>query len=178
MKNRALIAVIVVWSPSHIQFLETPWTIACQAPLSMAFPRQKYWSGLPFCFPWYSFICKGNAQYATGLLFHSCYYWHCQFFCQRSIGSYRRFNIFSVKKVQQEASTHLRYNFSLRVKSHQFFQGCTQALFWSQWLCWCCYFLETSLIHARWEIFTGSWKEDIWNNASILNDIACIVSSE
>ena len=29
----------------------TPWTIACQAPLSMGFPRQEYWSGLPFPFP-------------------------------------------------------------------------------------------------------------------------------
>ena len=26
----------------------TPWTIARQAPLSMGFPRQEYWSGLPF----------------------------------------------------------------------------------------------------------------------------------
>ena len=26
----------------------TPWTIARQAPLSMEFSRQKYWSGLPF----------------------------------------------------------------------------------------------------------------------------------
>ena len=24
------------------------WTVACQAPLSMRFPRQEYWSGLPF----------------------------------------------------------------------------------------------------------------------------------
>ena len=28
--------------------LVTPWTVACQAPLSMGFPRQEYWSGLPF----------------------------------------------------------------------------------------------------------------------------------
>ena len=27
--------------------LATPWTIACQAPRSMAFPRQEYWSGVP-----------------------------------------------------------------------------------------------------------------------------------
>ena len=27
---------------------ETPWTIAHQAPLSMGFPRQEDWSGLPF----------------------------------------------------------------------------------------------------------------------------------
>ena len=26
----------------------TPWTVALQAPLSMGFPRHKYWSGLPF----------------------------------------------------------------------------------------------------------------------------------
>ena len=28
-----------------------PWTVACQAPLSMRFPRQEYWSGLPFISP-------------------------------------------------------------------------------------------------------------------------------
>ena len=27
---------------------ETPWTVARQAPLSMEFSRQEYWSGLPF----------------------------------------------------------------------------------------------------------------------------------
>ena len=26
----------------------TPWTVASQAPLSMEFSRQEYWSGLPF----------------------------------------------------------------------------------------------------------------------------------
>ena len=25
-----------------------PWTVAYQAPLSVGFPRQEYWSGLPF----------------------------------------------------------------------------------------------------------------------------------
>ena len=29
----------------------TPWTVACQAPLSVGFPRQEYWSGLPFPSP-------------------------------------------------------------------------------------------------------------------------------
>ena len=29
----------------------TPCTVACQAPLSMGFSRQEYWSGLPFPFP-------------------------------------------------------------------------------------------------------------------------------
>ena len=29
----------------------TPWTVDWQAPLSMGFPRQEYWSGLPFLSP-------------------------------------------------------------------------------------------------------------------------------
>ena len=29
----------------------TTWTVACEAPLSMGFSRQKYWSGLPFLSP-------------------------------------------------------------------------------------------------------------------------------
>ena len=29
----------------------TPWTVACQALLSMGFPRQEYWRGLPFPSP-------------------------------------------------------------------------------------------------------------------------------
>ena len=34
-----------------VRLLETPWTVACQAPLSMGFARQEYWSGLPFPSP-------------------------------------------------------------------------------------------------------------------------------
>ena len=29
----------------------TPWAVACQVPLSMGFPRQEYWRGLPFASP-------------------------------------------------------------------------------------------------------------------------------
>ena len=38
-------------SLSHVQLFSTPWTIARQAPLSMGFSRQEYWSGLPFPSP-------------------------------------------------------------------------------------------------------------------------------
>ena len=31
--------------------LVTPWTGALQSPLSIGFPRQEYWSGLPFPSP-------------------------------------------------------------------------------------------------------------------------------
>ena len=40
----------------HVQLFAAPWTVACQAPLSMEFSRQEYWNVLPFSIP-------GNAPY-------------------------------------------------------------------------------------------------------------------
>ena len=37
-----------VKSLSRVRLFATPWTVAHQAPLSMEFFRQEYWSGLPF----------------------------------------------------------------------------------------------------------------------------------
>ena len=37
-----------VKSFSRVQLFATPWTVAYQAPLSMGFSRQEYWSRLPF----------------------------------------------------------------------------------------------------------------------------------
>ena len=34
-------------SPKTCPTLATPWTVACQAPLSLGFSKQEYWSGLP-----------------------------------------------------------------------------------------------------------------------------------
>ena len=54
---------IIYWIPTNCQAfggglvanscptLATPWTVACQAPLSIAFSRQEHWSGLPFPSP-------------------------------------------------------------------------------------------------------------------------------
>ena len=36
------------WLLSCVWLFVTPWTVAHQAPLSMEFSRQEYWSGLPF----------------------------------------------------------------------------------------------------------------------------------
>ena len=38
-------------SLSRVRLFETLWTVARQAPLSMGFSRQEYWSGLPFPSP-------------------------------------------------------------------------------------------------------------------------------
>ena len=50
------IIIIFLWACvlncfSCVQLFATPWTVACQAPLSMGFSRQKYWRGLPYPSP-------------------------------------------------------------------------------------------------------------------------------
>ena len=40
--------MIEVKSLSRVRLFATPWTVAYQAPQSMEFSRQEYWSGLPF----------------------------------------------------------------------------------------------------------------------------------
>ena len=40
-----------VKSLSHVQLFATLWTVTYQAPLSVGFSRQEYWSGLPFPSP-------------------------------------------------------------------------------------------------------------------------------
>ena len=49
--NGILIMKVKVKSLSHVRLFVTPWTVAYQAPLSMGFSRQKYWSVLPFPSP-------------------------------------------------------------------------------------------------------------------------------
>ena len=44
---------VKVKSLSHVRLFATQWTVAHQAPLSMGFSRQEYWSGLPFPSPGY-----------------------------------------------------------------------------------------------------------------------------
>ena len=52
LKNLNLLRkFVIVQLLNHVQLFETPWTVACQVPLSMEFSRQERWSGLPFSSP-------------------------------------------------------------------------------------------------------------------------------
>ena len=42
---------VKVKSLSRVRLFATPWTVAYEAPLSMEFSRQEYWSGSPFPSP-------------------------------------------------------------------------------------------------------------------------------
>ena len=45
-----------------------PMDVAHQAPLSLGFPRQEYWSGLPFTFPSMYMYTKWYVYYFCGIL--------------------------------------------------------------------------------------------------------------
>ena len=63
---------------NHVQIFVTPWTVARQAPLSMGFSRQEYWSGLPCPSP-------GDlpepvikpASLASSILADGFFFYHC-----------------------------------------------------------------------------------------------------
>ena len=53
----------------------TPWTIACQAPLSVEFSSQEYWSGLPFHSPFKEMIkVKWGHKYRALIQWTWCLY--------------------------------------------------------------------------------------------------------
>ena len=51
IRGMGLRATCVYCRFSQVQLFATPWTAALQAPLSMRFSKQDYWSGLPFSSP-------------------------------------------------------------------------------------------------------------------------------
>ena len=48
--EKRLLILSVCYLLSHVQLLVAPWTVTCQAPLSLEFSRQEHWSELPFPF--------------------------------------------------------------------------------------------------------------------------------
>ena len=49
-------------SLSRVRLFATPWTAAYQAPLSMGFSRQEYWSGVPLPSPNLNLIMRGKKK--------------------------------------------------------------------------------------------------------------------
>ena len=68
---------------SHAQLFETPWTVVCQAPLSMGILQAKYWSGLQ-CPPPGDLSDSGIETMSfmspalAGVIFTTCATWEAQ----------------------------------------------------------------------------------------------------
>ena len=51
LSHMCMCCVVVLSRFSHVQLFATPWNTALEAPPSIGFSRQEYWSGLPFPSP-------------------------------------------------------------------------------------------------------------------------------
>ena len=64
---------VKVKSLSHVRLLATPWTAAYQAPLSMGFSRQEYWSGVPLPLKLMYLFARSPIPLSSGN-HHLCFY--------------------------------------------------------------------------------------------------------
>ena len=69
-------------SLSRMRLLATPWTSAYQAPPSMGFSRQEYWSRLPFPSPW-KWIRSGNKDFGFTYVFKAMTFQEEQYWGKR-----------------------------------------------------------------------------------------------
>ena len=65
---------VKVMSLSHVRPSATPWTAAFQAPPSMGFSRQEYWSGVPLPSPPLA-LNLFKSQFFSGNIFSWCQCW-------------------------------------------------------------------------------------------------------
>ena len=63
---------------SRVRLLATPWTAAYQAPPSMGFSRQEWWSGVPLPSPLYPLGATLFEAEVEAPLFHPSCRWHCR----------------------------------------------------------------------------------------------------
>ena len=73
---------VKVKSLSQVLLFATPWTAAYQAPLSMGFPRQEYWSELPLPSPLFYLLSDFFFVFSFYQLY--CFY---QFYCLLCLGT-------------------------------------------------------------------------------------------
>ena len=63
---------VKVKSLSRVRFFSTPWTAAHQAPPSMGFSRQDYWSWVPLPSPWLQFFKCATYSGSSLAISHPC----------------------------------------------------------------------------------------------------------
>ena len=74
---------------SRVQLCVTPWTVAHQAPLSMGFPRQEYWSG---CHSLFQVICPDQG---SNLNLFRLVHWQIDSLLLRHLGISYRYMIYT-----------------------------------------------------------------------------------
>ena len=100
---------------SRVRLLATPWTAAYQAPLSMGFSRQEYWSGVPLPSP-IGYILRAILQVGGWLGKSEIHGVDCQ---EEHAGTFRyRLKLQSTGWLQGGFSSALRRHFSWLNQTH------------------------------------------------------------
>ena len=91
----------VTWkSLSRVRLFSTPWIAACQAPPSMEFSRQEYWSGLPFPSPTLALVIPKEPWLTVNIKEMWRKHWAMEFTSQELCA--RAYNKFWKPQVPQE----------------------------------------------------------------------------
>ena len=101
---------VKVKSFSRVWLLETPWTAAYQAPPSMGFSQQQYWSGVPLPSPTYMHRCTyiSNIWMHVHVHVHGLPRW---FSSKESACQYRRWgSILGTERFPGEGNGNLQYS--------------------------------------------------------------------
>ena len=132
---------------SLVWLFATPWTVACQVHLYMGFPRQEYWSGLPFPSP-EDLLDPGiktaslGSPALAGKIFTVWAIWE-------ALGWIFVFFSFFINKNNIEINIHVHVSFHTQDSSLIFFQISS-----------CVTYLLRSLLSSFWfEMFTSSYAK-------------------
>ena len=104
--------VAVISLPKGVQFFVTPWTVTHQVSLSMGFPRQEHWSGLPFPSPGESSQSRDQTyiSYIAGRFFHFKTWW---FWSSKWVTNASVFSMWLSKTDENESNSNWPCHLSL-----------------------------------------------------------------
>ena len=114
LKLELYLAFVAVCVLSPVWLFGTAWTVAHQAPLSMGFPRQEYWSGLPFPSP------KDLPDQGIKLISPVSHALGGRFFTTESLGKPQSSLICSYLTFYDRQYCCCRNNSGLRIKKSEF----------------------------------------------------------
>ena len=136
---------------SSVWFFVTPWTEAHQAPLSMGFPRQEYWSGLPF--PSLGDLPDPEIEPASPALTGGFFYrWATREGLQKNIDMISGLrHLASIKKFKQTNKPKAKFDNWLGILSGR--PGPTNTVFWQDSI-----FCEGAKVNDPWNS-NLDWQE-------------------
>ena len=143
--------VVVVWGLHYpvISDFVTLWTVACQAPLSVEYSRQEYWSGLPFPSPGslHYFLFDLEDLHQREILWFVFQISTVILWKQDELGPFQGRTNWGFRLMDQESSR-------MTLETNSFLL--------SHLSCWLLLYMEVALGFSRATIFAPQYPADYW----------------